>query len=342
MECTSTLADNHQPSALPISVSFVIPHKGRETLLIDTLDSIAQLAITGFNIDVIIVTKNIEPLRALALIPPHLSVQVINASDDVSISTQRNMGVAQVNSTYLAFIDADIQLAPDWLSVVHDCLHKRGAVLVSAHQQAPEDALMLEHIRTSLANAEIDTDVTFLPGRNLFLRTEHFGLVGGFPEHLTTCEDYYFTHAMSQLGVCFYTSSTSYIHLGEDKLLHEMYNKEIWRGQSNIASLQGRKIPLREFPSFIIPPFLLLMACTMLITGVGAWIVNSEILLAIALCAFIGFLLPFGAYCIRLYAMVPKTVSLWDVIQFYAVYFPARAIGTIKGSIHSITTDSHA
>ena len=324
------------------TVSFVIPHKGRETMLIQTLESIAALDQTGFAVDVIIVTKNITPLTIAAELQKQLTLRVLQAPDTVTISAQRNLGVAESNATYLAFIDADIQLAKNWLKILFNTLNKDDRVLVSAHQQAPTDAFILEHIRTSLSNVELDTNVTFLPGRNLFLRRIHCDMVGGFPEHLATCEDYYFSQSLSQIGPCFYSSSTSYIHLGEDKILHEMYRKEIWRGQSNIASLKGRKIPLREVPSFIIPLYLVITFCLALVCLISAAITPNTLLLLLGCSALIGFVIPFWAYCIRLIRLVPQCVSWWDVVKFYSVYFPARAIGTIRGSFNSITTDSHA
>lgn len=340
MDSLSTLSNS--TTTEQSTVSFVIPHKGRQVMLIDTLKSIALLNANDFIIDVIVVTKNTNTLDIPHDIINNITLHILHAPDNVTISTQRNMGVAHSNAQYLAFIDADIELEPNWLTVLFNILHEQNKILVSAHQRAPSDAKVLEHIRTSLSNVEMDTNLTFLPGRNLFLRREDFDKVGGFPEHLSTCEDYYFTQRLSEFGACFYSSKTSYIHLGEDKILHEMYQKEIWRGQSNIASIRGRKIPIREYPSFVIPVFL----TTTLIIALGSWGMvlgsQSPIWYFMSLMATIGFSIPFFAYCLRLLRIVPKHISIIDVMSFYAVYFPARAIGTIRGAFHSITTDSHA
>jgi len=340
MECSETLST--QSTDALHTVSFVIPHKGRETMLIATLESIAALEQTGFAVDVIIVTKNTAPLTIPDDLQAQLTLNILQSPDTVTISAQRNQGVASSQATYLAFIDADIELASNWLQILFSDLHKDNRVLVSAHQQAPSNAFILEHIRTSLSNVELDTNVTFLPGRNLFLRRSHCDMVGGFPEHLATCEDYYFSQSLSQIGPCFYTSSTAYIHLGEDKILHEMYRKEIWRGQSNIASLKGRKVPLREVPSFVIPLYLVVTFSLAVLCLISAVLTSLTLPLILGCCALVGFLIPFWAYCVRLIRLVPQCVSWWDVVKFYSVYFPARAIGTIRGSFYSITTDSHA
>ena len=99
----------------------------------------------------------------------------------------------------------------------------------------------------------VDEPVKFLPGRNLFLKREVFTRIGGFPEHLVTCEDYWFTELASRQGPLWYTSETNYLHLGEDRNYADMFKKEIWRGQSNLISIRGRQIPPDEWPSFIVP-----------------------------------------------------------------------------------------
>jgi GT2 family glycosyltransferase len=207
-------------------------------------------------------------------------------------------------------------------------------VIASAVQINGPDAPPLERIRTSLSNAATDQCVTFLPGRNLFLRRETFDRIGGFPEHLVTCEDYYFTDMASRVGKLYYTSDASYIHLGEDKAYSDMFSKEIWRGQSNLLSIKGRRIPLSEIPSFIVPIGLLFLLIMFIIFMLSGYPVIA------AICAIL-FILPVSAYSIRLYRLCKDDVSFSNVLKFYLYYFPARAIGTIVGAFRTLNTKSH-
>jgi len=206
-----------------------------------------------------------------------------------------------------------------------------NCVLASAAQENSENAPPLEKIRTALSNADLDCNVSFLPGRNLFLSRETFEKVNGFPEHLVTCEDYYFTDQVNQLGNLYYTSAATYVHLGEDKKYKEMYKKEIWRGQSNLQSISGRDIPLREIPSFIIP----IALPTLLIIFIGALLTSN---IEIAILAIFSFLLPIALYSLRLYRLVRTEVNFWRVLQFYATYFPARVVGTVGGLFKSFSS----
>ena len=176
----------------------------------------------------------------------------------------------------------------------------------------------------SLSNAAVDCNVRFLPGRNLLLKKSTFESAGRFPEHLVTCEDYYFTDMVHSLGDLYYSSKANYIHLGEDKSFGEMFHKEIWRGQSNLQSIRGRTIPLSEFPSFLVPMWILLFSLLGL-TGLVTQYFD------LALLGLVGSSLPIFIYSLRLKKIAGRNLLFKDVIRFYLVYFPARIIGTISG-----------
>ncbi|MDG1734062.1 MAG: glycosyltransferase family A protein [Thalassotalea sp.] len=302
-------------------VSFIIPHKGREELLIHTLHSIFAQQCEQ-QIEVIVVSQN-ENFGAERMFAQKHNLQVIKASTDLTISALRNYGAKLAQGKYFAFLDADIELAADWLNNLLATLTSNTDIaLVSALQKNSHDAPPLEKIRTALSNADIDSYVSFLPGRNLLLSAEMFHQVNGFPEHLTTCEDYYFTNKVAEFGKLYYCSKSHYVHLGEDKEYLAMFKKEIWRGQSNLQSISGRIPPLRELPSFIIPLFILLL---FIIAAYSIITLQSQLFIyAVALIA-----LPVALYSIRLFIVADKKISIRHILAFYLLYFPARAIGTL-------------
>jgi glycosyltransferase involved in cell wall biosynthesis len=315
------------------SVSFIIPHKGREAFLQETLKSIIALE-TAESIEVVIVTQNSELSAETLAAQRHLRLQVVYADSTLTISALRNIGVRATASEYLAFLDADIALSPDWLNTLLPLLENEQVVLVSAMQRCSELATPLEIIRTTLSNAVLDAPVDFLPGRNLLLARKTFYAVGGFPENLVTCEDYYFTDKVGELGTMWYSSATSYIHLGEDQHYGEMFSKEIWRGQSNLQSLQGRTIKSSELPSFVVPPWITFMA----ILTLGFVLVEHSFLATVT---GVSAGLPFAAYVTRLYFLASGRVSLRSIIGFYSYYFPARTWGTMIGVFRGLGHDLH-
>lgn len=312
--------------------SFIIPHKGRQEFLYQTLRSIFALDFPKNEIEVLIMSQNDEPydLSEFENNELNLSIHYL-PKQQLTISALRNKGAEQAEGEYFAFLDADVALSANWLTTMLTLIEeKESRKLVSAMQINGENPPPLEQIRTVLSNAELDCNVNFLPGRNLFLHRETFNAVGGFPEHLITCEDYYFTDKVNELGDLFYSSAATYVHIGEDKDYLQMYKKEIWRGQSNLQSIKGRKIPLREWPSIVLPLGLASLALfTLIFVLLGTY--------SLAILSITCFILPIAAYSLRLSKLAKKTIAFRHVLKFYAYYFPARAIGTLLGIFKSIS-----
>lgn len=304
-------------------VSFIIPHKGREEMLVQTVSSIFQQDYDLSLVEVIVVTQN-ETLDCLSQFDDSI-FRVLYPEKGQTISALRNIGAKQAKGEHFAFLDADVFLSNNWITEMLALLAESPQrKLVSAKQINGENPPVLEQIRTVLSNAEIDCNVDFLPGRNLFLHKDTFWQVNGFPEHLITCEDYYFTDKVNELGDLYYSSRAEYVHIGEDKALGPMYQKEVWRGQSNLQSIKGRSIPFRELPSFFIPPVMLFGA---VMTAVFSLLSYPTL----AVFAALMFLLPLFAYSWRLFSLADKRIPFVEILKFYLVYFPARAKGTLLG-----------
>ncbi|MFT6269541.1 MAG: GT2 family glycosyltransferase [Alphaproteobacteria bacterium] len=313
------------------SVAFIIPHMGREGLLIDTLNSISALKVNDIRVSVVVASKNKSFSDELLGYKQSLAIQFLTIGNEVTISDQRNMGVRQTKSDYLAFIDADIALSTNWLIAMLKVLDSPNIVLASAVQKASEEASELENVRVLLSNLSVDCTMEFLPGRNLLLSRTTFDKTGGFPSELVTCEDYVFTQNVSQYGQLYYSTSANYIHLGEDKEYLPMAKKEVWRGQSNLASIKGRHIPLSEYPSFIAPPLFTLGLLGFLV----ALIAQYPIIALLSISGSCGIL---ALYTFRLWKKRHEYPSLFAIVAFYALYFPARTIGTVMGAVKTLET----
>ena len=311
------------------NVAFIIPHMGRESLLLETLDSIVTLNRTSFDLSVVVVSKNETFSDVLLAYTNTLNIVFLKVDSNVTISDQRNIGVQNTKAEYLAFIDADIELSHNWLEEMYALIKQPNIVLASAIQLASKSPTQLEHVRVRLSNLSTDCEMEFLPGRNLFLSFDTFSKSGGFPSELVTCEDYVFTQKVSQQGKLYYSSKASYIHLGEDKKYWPMAKKEVWRGQSNLASIKGRKVPVSEYPSFIAPPLF-----TLGILWALVFILFGKV--AIATIGFVGALLILLVYTFRLWKKQLRYPSLFAILGFYALYFPARTIGTVLGALKTL------
>lgn len=310
-----------------MKVSFIIPHNGRYNLLLETIESLIALNFDKADYEAIIVSQddNISLSILNGIDTKGLKINIVRYKGE-SVSALRNYGFNLSSGEYVAFIDADIALSANWIQKMLDELKDPSVVIASAYQNVQGDN-KLETLRASLNNIDIDCDKKFLSGSNLFLHRNTFTKVGGFPESMKSCEDYYFTGQAADLGRLRYISSASHIHLGEDKDYKTLWKKELWRGQSNLLTMKGRAINLRELPSIAFPVivlFLLLIALSS-VFFFDAYIV--VILLSISL--FIPVL-----YSCRL-AYLAKRINIIDALKFYLVYFVARGIGSLKGVFKS-------
>ena len=308
-------------------VSFIIPHKGREQYLQQTIQSITLQETDLSLIEVIIVTQNDKLTDETLRFQEKISLSVCHRPDSDSISALRNYGAEKANTEYLAFIDADISLSPNWFNCMLEELQlpESDRVLISAIQANSKRANSVERIRTVLNNIQQNSYVDSLHGSNLFLSKATYLSAGGFPEELLTCEDVYFTTNVSKLGKLYLTSKATFIHLGEDKDHSGLFNKEIWRGLSNLHSFKGRKVPLRELPSIVIPVGLMLLFITSISMLALGFYIPSIIFASMML-------FPVLAYTVRLRKhSTDHHVTMIDLLKFYSVYFCARSIGTYKG-----------
>ncbi|MFT4808828.1 MAG: GT2 family glycosyltransferase [Paraglaciecola sp.] len=313
-----------------MEVSFIIPHKGRHLMLVQTVTSIAQQNYPLTDVEVIIISES-EALKEEVFINPifeQLTIVIKHYNGD-TISAMRNMGLMLATGKYIGFIDADVQLSANWLKTMKDTLNQQDVVMSSAWQICGKDATQLENVRVALSNIQVDCDLMFLPGRNLFLLREHVERVGGFPEHLITCEDYYFTHKVAEYGRLRYLSSANYVHLGEDKDYRTLWEKEIWRGQSNLQSLSGRDFNWSELPSLLTPLGIATFVIAFLISTIFGW---YQLLPFILACVF----LPVLAYSSRLKFGAGNALSFISIFKFYSVYLAARSVGTISGVFKKI------
>ncbi len=306
-------------------VSFIIPHKGRFDMLKETLRSITEQDYPQTQIEVIVVSQTPEIRDEKLISDTELSLTIFIRPESETVSALRNYGTNHSSNNYLAFLDADIYISPNWISTMLSHLEKTPErSIISGTQICEASSPPMEKIRTSLASAEKDQTIAFLPGCNLFLSREVFDKVSGFPEHLITCEDYYFTCKAAQFGSLYRTSDATYIHLGEDKNFSIAFKKEMWRGQSNLLSIRGRSIPIREVPSLILPVGICFSLLSALISLAAGYYPASLLLLGLGLT-------PVLIYSFRLTFILKSPVNIGVAIGFYLTYFSARAVGIIAG-----------
>lgn len=297
-------------------------------MLVATVKSIAEQNYDLDRCEVIIVTQADREscsglIDSLDKLNTGFTFQMLFRDRDETISMSRNYGASIANGDYLAFIDSDIRLSENWVSVMIDELKNPEYILVAAVQFPDEKSTLIDTIRSSMSEANLGDSNQALTGQNLFLRRTDFNRSDQFPEYLETCEDSVFTQSLLGMGKLKMTDRANFVHLGEDVTFASMFKKEIWRSKSNIQTLRGRKTILKELPSVVIP-FSVILGMLMSIPA---------LLLGYVTLAFFSILFSLTfplLYAIRLKLKTSRALSIIHLTLFYFIYLVARGTGMLN------------
>jgi glycosyltransferase involved in cell wall biosynthesis len=176
--------------------TFVIPVLNGEQTISRTLRSVAVQTFSSFEI---IVVDNASTDRTKALIQTFPNVKYVLCSER-GRSQARNRGARLARGEYLAFVDADVILAPDWLEAVDRYHAKRPLdALATRIVPAPHGESALDRFREQLGHWR--SRGTFLSVRSrtgahplintaaCVIRRQAFEEIGGFDESLRRHED---------------------------------------------------------------------------------------------------------------------------------------------------------
>jgi len=301
-------------------------------MLRDTLRSIAGLAEVDTVEAVVVVSTDATLTRQMLTegleIIDSLTLQIVSPVAPATIAAMRNLGAGTVKSQYVAFVDADIQLSENWLTVMYRLAAENpGTVLFAAVQQPDQHNGILHRIRSVLSRRNTGSQVRSLPGANLFLSTGTFNRSEQFDAQLVSCEDSIFSTSLLQFGKLELTDEAGFVHLGEDRNFAELLRKEIFRGQSNLMTLRLNSDLISELPS-LLAPVLFMIGMVLLLPAL--LLGSSGVVLLALICLF----LPPVAYSLRLKrAALKPAVTYAESFLFYTVYFLGRGLGMVIGPL---------
>ncbi|KKA07863.1 glycosyl transferase family 2 [Pseudomonas ogarae] len=172
----------------------------------------------------------------------------------VHIGALRNRGAAAALGDWLAFIDADIEMPADWLTLLLELEGHQGDVLgldLDTPRQAPWFAEAWQR-RSQRPGSRLQHRVQWLPSANLLMRRSWFERVGGFDETLRTGEDKDFSWRLRQADAQLLLVNESVaLHWGYEGSWREWMSKELWRQGSHLQLLRshGPSLRLLRFPA---------------------------------------------------------------------------------------------
>ncbi|MDY6829775.1 MAG: glycosyltransferase [Pseudomonadota bacterium] len=177
---------------------------------------------------------------------------VVLCANRVSISRLRNLGAEAAQGEVLLFLDADMEVPPDWLDRIDEAL-AAGADALGFVEQVPREAPWYAQVWSQriAARRSHDMPVDYLPGRNIAVRRQLYLQVGGFSEALATGEDKDLSLRLIAAGASINSvAGRPMMHWGYERSFSELLRKEFWRQSSHIDLLarHGASVRLMRFP----------------------------------------------------------------------------------------------
>ncbi|MFP8951847.1 glycosyltransferase [Natrialbaceae archaeon A-arb3/5] len=157
-------------------VSFVVPARNEAEYLRETLASLTELD-TGYEVEVIVVDGDSSDGTA-EIARDHGATVVFE--DGSSIARARNLGAERAGGEWLAFVDADTQVRPDYLTQMLGFLERNGLAAASSYCR------LTGPVRAKLVEVTINYGLLrlgrpVLPGFNCVVHRRAFEAVGGYP-----------------------------------------------------------------------------------------------------------------------------------------------------------------
>jgi glycosyltransferase involved in cell wall biosynthesis len=248
----------------------------------------------------------------------------------VNVGTLRNKAARIARGDYLAFVDSDVEIMPNWLEKGLFVFNDKSVVSTGCFPRPPLCSTWVQRTweihQRGRRNSGLDGRVSWLPSMNMIVRRDAFAAIGGFNENLVTAEDVDLCYRLKEQGAILRNLDMDAIHWGEAPDLKTFWRKEVWRGLGTPKGILSHGLCFSELPSigyplYIICVLMLFILCLIIWDNYSFKVVG----LSIALLT-----LPATTLAVRTtittqnYRMIPQLFLL------YLVYGVARAYSMIR------------
>lgn len=221
-------------NASPDMATVVIPAHNEGSLLPRLLQSVKDYGPSGAEI---IVVDNGSSAAEKAIAPGAL---LISVPESLSPGVARNLGAkrARPQSSILVFLDADVELTPEWRAEWGRQLASLGKSklrLTGATVNISRDAGWLEKIWFAPLSKR---PASYVNSGNLIVTRKLFEELGGFDERLETGEDYDLcSRARSRGASLELNPGFKVYHAGYPKTMRQFARRERWHGAGDFLNL---------------------------------------------------------------------------------------------------------
>jgi glycosyltransferase involved in cell wall biosynthesis len=297
-------------------VSFVIPTLNEARYLAGALHSIENLKppVEGFSMELIVVDSGSTDSTLAIARDAHARIERISPGP---VGRSRNRGAEIAKGQYIAFVDADCELDPDWLVFLMDHFNDTNVVAAGTVTIPPaNDLTWVERVWHGVGtpnNEGPSKAVSWLPTSNLLVRESVFMDIHGFNENLISCEDADLGYRLSSRGKLILENRIATTHRRESKTILQFFKREMWRGAGNLRSVLCHSLRMSEMPSILGPMLFLCMLALSLILFIMGFRNPQYYSMFFSLLVF-ALILPIGV-------LVRKRSPRWNLISMVQIYF---------------------
>jgi GT2 family glycosyltransferase len=315
-------------TAAPAAIAFIIPVRNDRDRLRRCLGSIRHAA-AGTAYETIVVDHSSTDDSASVARDFGASVLVRSHGNVASL---RNDAAAHALAPLLAFVDADHEVGPGWVSAAIAAMEDPRIAAVGAPCHAPPDGTWVQRSYDSLRRHPPRPEpAEWFGAGNMVIRRNVFREIGGFDTTLESCED---------VDLCFRMRSRGYallhvpglvnVHLGDPATLRRLFLSELWRGRDNLRVSMKAPWSLRNAASTAAPlvqliaAFLIVLA-VLSFTARGVWLAAAALAVAVV------------PVVVRVWMMRGNTAGAIPLVAAVAVavtYDAGRALALIARARH--------
>jgi glycosyltransferase involved in cell wall biosynthesis len=148
----------------------------------------------------------------------------------VTIGALRNRGGGMARGDLFGFLDADCEVAKDWVEQAIQLNHEFGGILGSMYN-APGNASWVATVWTRHEKRPRSVDAAFVPGGNMVVSRSDFEKAGCFDEKLRSNEDFEFCRRAASNGIGVRDSKKLVVwHFGAPQTITSLWRQQQWHG----------------------------------------------------------------------------------------------------------------
>ena len=311
-------------------VAFVIPVFNDERNIRQCLKSIKKIEFPKEDYEIVVMDNGSTDGTHAILKELGVSFRVVPS---VNVSALRNLGAFSAECQFLAFVDSDVSISPQWLKSGISCFEDPTVVACGCFPGIPPHSSWVQrawdiHQRGRVKKGTL-RPIAWLPSMNLLVDRKKFVDVGGFNENLVTAEDVDLCYRLGKGRTILLNPGMEAIHWGEARDLVTFWRKEVWRGLGNLGGMASHGLRWDELPSLIYPLYVVVFSCLAGIAfGIDAWnrAMKFSFFPSIFLCLPPTFLAIKTGLCSK------RLSSVFPLFILYLLYGIARGFALIKTS----------